>query len=79
MPPPPPPPTLSTVCLYIVSSTLKTFQNGEEKSLRHIAMVTKFLDDNKPKRYLTSGFALFQSSSTFNLSHVGEIFWVEYE
>ena len=26
-------------------------------------MVAKFLDDSKPKRHLTSGFALFQTSS----------------
>ena len=31
----------------------------EEESLRHIAMVAKFLDDNKPKHLLKSGFALF--------------------
>ena len=36
--------------------------NREEKSLRHVAMVAKFLDDNKPKCHLKSGFALFQSS-----------------
>ena len=35
----------------------------EEKSLRHVAMVAKFLDDNKPKRHLKSGFTLFQTSS----------------
>ena len=34
----------------------------QEKSLRHVAMVAKFLDDNKPKRHLKSGFALFQTS-----------------
>ena len=37
--------------------------NREEKSLHHVAMVAKFLDDNKPKRHLKSGFALFQTSS----------------
>ena len=37
--------------------------NGEGKSLRHVAMVAKFLDDNKSKRHLKSGFELFQSSS----------------
>ena len=26
--------------------------NREEKSLRHVAMVAKFLDDNKPKTSL---------------------------
>ena len=28
--------------------------NREEKSLRHVAMVAKFLDDNKPKAFQTS-------------------------
>ena len=28
--------------------------NREEKSLRHIAMVAKVLDDNKPKKSLTA-------------------------
>ena len=37
--------------------------NREEKSLRHVAMLAKFVDDNKPKRHLKSGFALFQTSS----------------
>ena len=32
-------------------------------SLRQVAMVAKFLDDNKPQRHLKSGFALFQTSS----------------
>ena len=53
--------------------------NREERSLRHVAMVATFLDDNKPKSHLKSGFALFQTSSiliSFNLSNVGEIFWV---
>ena len=37
----------------------------EKKSLRHVAMVAKFLNDNKPKRHLKSGFALFQTSLIF--------------
>ena len=36
--------------------------NREEKSLRHVAMVAKFLDDNKPIKSLKSLFALFQTS-----------------
>ena len=35
----------------------------EKKSLRHVAMVAKFLDDNKSKRHVKSRFALFQTSS----------------
>ena len=35
--------------------------NGEEKSLRHVAMVVKVLDDNKPIKSLKSLFALFQT------------------
>ena len=34
----------------------------EEKSFHHVAMVAKFLDDNKPIKSLKSLFALFQSS-----------------
>ena len=34
----------------------------EKKSLRHAAMVAKFLDDNKPIKSLKSLFALFQTS-----------------
>ena len=37
--------------------------NREEKSLRHVAMVARFRDDNKPKTSLKSKFALFQTSS----------------
>ena len=35
--------------------------NGEEKSLRHVAMVVKVLDDKKPIKSLKSLFALFQT------------------
>ena len=31
-------------------------RNREEKSLRHVAMVAKFLDDRKPKIHLKSAF-----------------------
>ena len=41
----------------------KNIGNGQEKYLRHVAMVAKFLDDNKPKTSLKSEFALFQTSS----------------
>ena len=34
--------------------------NREEKSLRHVAMVAKVLDDNKPKTSLESEFAQLQ-------------------
>ena len=34
----------------------------EEKSLHHIAMVAKFLDDNKPLKSLKSLFTLIQTS-----------------
>ena len=37
--------------------------NREENSLRHVAMVAKFLGDNESKRHLKSGFAMFQNSS----------------
>ena len=34
----------------------------EEKSFHHVAMVAKFLDDNKPIKSLKSLFVLFQTS-----------------
>ena len=36
----------------LYSSVLSSVVNREEKSLRHVAMVAKFLDDNKPKTSL---------------------------
>ena len=39
------------------------WSSREEKSLRHVAMVAKFRDENKPKRHLKSGFAPFQTLS----------------
>ena len=41
--------------------TLRYWHNREEKSL-HVAMVAKFLDDNKLIKSLKSLFALFQTS-----------------
>ena len=35
--------------------------NREEKSLRHVAMVAKFLDNHKPKTSLESEFAQLQT------------------
>ena len=56
----------------------------EEKSLRHFAGVEKFLDNNKPRLHLlkvnSHCFKLRRSYSvSFNLSNVGEIFWIESE
>ena len=43
----------------------------EEKSLRHVAMVAKFLDDNKPKT--SREFTLFQTPSIlFNFNQFVE-------
>ena len=57
--------------------------NRQEKLLRHVAVVEKFLDDNKPKIHLKVNshcFKLHRSFSiSFNLSNVGEIFWIESE
>ena len=36
---------------------------SEEKSLRHVAVVAKILDDNKQNKPLKSLFALFQTSA----------------
>ena len=52
--------------------------NEEEKSLRHVAMVAQFLDDNKPIKSPKSPFALFQTLSysiSFTLENLGEIFF----
>ena len=35
--------------------------NRKEKSLRHVSMVVKFLDDNKPKIHSKREFALFET------------------
>ena len=40
----------------------KTEFNREERSLRYVAMVETFLDDNKPKCHLKIRLALFQTS-----------------
>ena len=48
---------------HVGVSDIFNVTNREEKSLRQVVLVAKFLDDNKPKRYLKSGFALFQTSS----------------
>ena len=54
-------------------STCNKRLKRKEKSLRRVAMVAIFLDDNKPK------VALFQTSSmllNFNfLSNIGKLFW----
>ena len=41
------------------------YDNKEEKLLRHVAMVAKFLDDNKPRKSLINKilFSLCQTSS----------------
>ena len=47
--------------------------NGEGKSLRHVAMVAKLLDDSKPIKPLKSVFALFQTSPIlFNFIQFGK-------
>ena len=48
----------------------------EDKSLRHAAIVANFMDDNKPKMSLKKWI---HTVSNFNLTNVGEIFWVEPE
>ena len=59
--------------------------NREEKSLRHAVLDRKILDDSKPKIHLKSKFALGcfklhrSYSISFNLSNVGEIFWIKSE
>ena len=55
---------------YVTSARTKTFfasiefqNNREKKSLRHVAMVANFLNDNKLKTSLKSEYALSQTSS----------------
>ena len=55
------------------------YDNKEEKLLRHVAMVAKFLDDNKPRKspkiLILCYFKLHRSYSiSFNLANLGEIF-----
>ena len=52
--------------MSLVSGYLFDSFNREEKSLRHVALVETFLDDNKPKKSLKSLFALFQISQQWN-------------
>lgn len=47
-------------CKYFLSFF---FCNGDEKSLRHVSKVAKFLDEKEPKIHLKSEFVLFQTSS----------------
>ena len=54
--------------------------NEEEKSLRHVAMVAQFLDDNKAIKSPKSLFALFQTLTIlFNIIYFGKswrnFFW----
>ena len=61
---------LNALFLCARSRLLSMFSTGdrEEKLLRHIAMVTNFLDDNKSKRHLKSGFILFQLHPSYFIS-----------
>ena len=49
--------------LEATKEPLTTRLDREEKSLRHVTIVAKCLDDNKPEIHLKSKFALFQTSS----------------
>ena len=53
----PPPDTPSVKQRFVVSF----FRINREKSLRHVANIDNNVD-NKPKRHLKSGFAMFQTS-----------------
>ena len=52
----------STFAAFISERYVEHRVHREEKSLRHVAMVAKCLDDNKPIKSLKSPFALFQTS-----------------
>ena len=49
--------------------------NREEKSLRHVAMVAKFLDETNSHCFKLR----WSYSFAFNLSNVGEIIWIKSE
>ena len=51
------PPRPPLVCIE-----MNSIYSDEEKSLRHVAMVAKFLDDNKAIQSFKSLLALFQTS-----------------
>ena len=53
--------------------SLFTAHKREEKPLHHIAMVANFLDDNKSKRHLKSGFTLFQLHRSYFTSFKGTV------
>ena len=40
--------------MKVVNETQDKKSNRKEKSLRHVAMVARFLDDNKPKMWIRS-------------------------
>ena len=46
---------------FVSGRSLSETHNREEKWLCHVAIVAKFLDDNKPIKSLKSLFALFQT------------------
>ena len=53
--------------------------NREEKLVRHVSMIAKFLDDKKTKKVNSHSFKLHRSYSvSINLANVGEIFsrWI---
>ena len=52
----------STFAAFISERYVEYRVHREEKSLRHVAMVAKCLDDNKPIKSLKSPFAIFQTS-----------------
>ena len=52
----------SLTCGKAKAILLNCTNNRKEKSLRHVAMVAKFLDDKKPIKSLKSLCALFQTS-----------------
>ena len=49
--------------MHVGVSDIFNINNREKQSFRQVVLGVKFVNDNKPKRYLKSGFALFQTSS----------------
>ena len=64
-------PCLGKLIPMIIFSKL----NREKTLIRHVALVAKFLDDDKVENVTSNCFKLHRSYSvSFNLSNVGEIF-----
>ena len=78
---------VKTIFIYYYKISLQwisTNYNREERSLRHVVLVAKFLDDNKPKIHQKENLHRFKLHRSYLISvikfvKVGDIFLVESE